>query len=81
MIKSGKSILFGHFLVKLFQISCVHIWIFLNTNDNTSHMSDLVLILSLLYCLLFDDPALVLGCASEKDKKNVQLVSWEVKLF
>jgi hypothetical protein len=45
-------------------------------------MSDFVLILSLLYCWLFDDSALVLGVASEKDKTNsVKLVSWEVKLF
>ena len=45
-------------------------------------MSDFVLILSLFYRWLFDDSALVLGCASEKDKNNsVKLVSWEVKLF
>ena len=45
-------------------------------------MSDFVLILSLLYCWLFNDSALVLGVASEKDKNNsVKLVSWEVKLF
>ena len=46
-------------------------------------MADFVLILSLLYCRLFDDSALVLDRASEKDKKNnrVKLVSWEVKLF
>ena len=43
-------------------------------------MPHFVVILSLLYCWLFDDSALVLGCASEKDKKNsVKLVSWEVK--
>jgi hypothetical protein len=45
-------------------------------------MSDFVLILSLLYCWLFDDSALVFGCASEKDESNsVKLVSWEVKPF
>ena len=45
-------------------------------------MSDFVLILSLLFCWLFDDFALVLGHASEKYKNNsVQLVSWEVELF
>ena len=33
-------------------------------------MSDLVLILSLLYCWLFGGSALVLGCASEKVKKQ-----------
>ena len=31
-------------------------------------MSDFVLILSLLYCWLFNDSALFLGVASEKDK-------------
>ena len=70
--------------MKYFQITCVHICISLNTNDNTpitSHMSDFVLILSLLYCWLFDDSALVFGVASEKDKNNsVKLVSWEVFL-
>ena len=45
-------------------------------------MPDSVLILSSLYCLLFDDFALVLGCGSEKDKHNsVKLVSGEVNLF
>ena len=45
-------------------------------------MSDFVLILSLLYCWLFNDFALVLSVASEKDKNNsVKLVSWEGKLF
>ena len=45
-------------------------------------MSDFVFILSLLYCWLFDDSALVLGVASEKDKNNsAKLVSWEVKPF
>ena len=33
-------------------------------------MSDFVLILSALYCWPFDDSALVLGHASEKDKKQ-----------
>ena len=43
-------------------------------------MSDFVLILSLLYCWLLDDSALVLGLAGEKDKNDsVQLVSWEGK--
>ena len=41
-----------------------------------------VLILSSLYCWLFDDSALVLGRGSEKDKNNsVKLGSWEVELF
>ena len=45
-------------------------------------MPDFVLILSSLYCWLFDDSALVLGCVSEKDKNNsVKLVSWEIELF
>ena len=45
-------------------------------------MFDFVLILSSLYWWLLDDSALVLGCASEKDKNNiVKLVSWEVNLF
>ena len=45
-------------------------------------MSNFVLILSSLYCWLFDDSALVLGRASEKDKNSsVKLVSWEVKHF
>ena len=44
-------------------------------------MPDFVLILSSLYCRLFDDSALVLGHGSEKDKNHsVKLVSWEVKL-
>ena len=48
----------------------------------TSHLPDSVLILSLLYCWLFDDSAFVLGRGSEKDKNiSVQLVSWEGKLF
>ena len=43
-------------------------------------MSDFVLIFSSLYCWLFDDSDLVLGCASEKDKNNsVKLVLWEIK--
>ena len=33
-------------------------------------MSDFVLILSLLFCWLFDDSAFVLGHASEKEKNN-----------
>ena len=45
-------------------------------------MSDFILILYSLYCCQFDDPALVLGVPSEKDKNNrVKLVSWKVKLF
>ena len=45
-------------------------------------MSAFVLILSLLYCWLFDDSALVFGVASEKDKNNrAKFVPWEVKLF
>ena len=45
-------------------------------------MSNFVLILYSLYCWQFDDSALVLGVASEKDKNNsVKLVSCEVKLF
>ena len=45
-------------------------------------MSDFVLILSSPYCWLFDDSALVLGRASEKDKNSsFKLVSWEVNLF
>ena len=39
-------------------------------------MSDFVLILSLLYCWIFGGSALVLGCASEKNK-SVKLVSRE----
>ena len=35
-ITSGKSTLFGHFFVKYFLITCVHICISLNTNDNTT---------------------------------------------
>ena len=31
---SGKSTLFGHFFVKYFQITCLHICISLNKNDN-----------------------------------------------
>ena len=52
----------------------------LNTNDITTILRlDLFF---LLYCWLFDDSALVLGPASEKDKNNsVQLVTWEIKLF
>ena len=38
-------------------------------------MSDFVLILTFLYCWLFDDSALALDHASEKDKNNsVKLV-------
>ena len=45
-------------------------------------MPDFVLILSLLYCWLFDDSVLVLGYWCEKDKNNsVKLGSWEGKLF
>ena len=45
-------------------------------------MPDFVMILSLLYCWLFDDSALVLGRGSKKDKiYSVKLGSWEVKLF
>ena len=35
MITSGKSTLFGHFLVKYFEVTCVHICISLDTNDIT----------------------------------------------
>ena len=42
-------------------------------------MSDFVLISPSLYCWVFDDSALVLGVASEKNKNNsVKLGSWEV---
>ena len=34
-ITSGKSTCFGHFLVKYFQVTCVHICISLNKNDIT----------------------------------------------
>ena len=45
-------------------------------------MPDFALILSLLYCWLFDDSALVLGRGSEKDKNNsVKLGSLEGQLF
>ena len=45
-------------------------------------MPEFVLILYLFDYWLFDDSALVLGVASEKDKNNsLKLVSWEVKLF
>ena len=80
-IMPWKLTLFWRFFVKLF---CSHLyfskykWYY----PNTSHMSDFVLIFFSLYCWLFNDSALVLGPASEKDKNNsVQLVSWEVKLF
>ena len=35
-----------------------------------SHISDFVLILSSLYCWMFDGSALVLGCESEKEKQE-----------
>ena len=78
---SGKSALYGHFFVKFFQITCVHICIYLNTNENTPILHT-CLTLSSLYCWLFNDSALVLGVASEKDKNNrVKLISQEVKLI
>ena len=58
------------FFVKIFQITFVLIciskykWYY----PNTSHMYELVLILFLLYCWLFDDSALVLGPAVKKTK-------------
>ena len=67
------------FFVKFFQIT----FVFLFIHDITLILHTcLNSILFLLYCWLFDDFALVLGPASEKDKNNsFQLVSWKVKLF
>ena len=42
----------------------------------TSHMSDFVLILSLLYCWLFGGSALVLGPAGEKPKNSTVKLGW-----
>ena len=52
---SEKSTLFGTEIVNYFQVTCVHICISRNANDTpyTSHMSDFLLMLSLLYCWLF----------------------------
>ena len=45
-------------------------------------MSDIVLIISRLYCLPIGGSALVFGCASEKEKNNsVKLVSLIVQLY
>ena len=77
-ITSKKSTLFGHFLWSIFWSPvftsvCLFIQRFYPYN---SHMSGFVLIMSLLYCCLFDGYDLILGCASEKEKNNsVQLVS------
>ena len=47
-----------------------------------SHLSEFVLILSLLYSWVFNGSALVLSRASEKEKnKSVKLVSREGELF
>ena len=53
-----------------------------NHNNGLTMLHTFVLIWSLLYCWLFVGSALVLGCASEKEKnKSVKLVSREGKLF
>ena len=69
-ITSGKSTLFGHFFVKQFQITCVHICIYPNTNDNTLILHTC---LTLPWCCVcstasYDDSALVLGRASKKNQ-------------
>ena len=83
-ITSQKSTLFGHFVVKYFQITCVDIWFFLNkiVIPYTSHMSDFLLILPLLYYWPFGGSAFVLGCASEKAKNySVKLLSSKLFFF
>ena len=67
----------GHIFVKYFW-SPVFIFVFLLIKmilPLYSHMSDFVLILSLLYCWIFGGFALVLG------RKSINLVSREVKPF
>ena len=78
-ITPWKSLLFWCFFVKLFLITFVHICISQNTNDITSILHTCV-ILFLLYCWLFDDSALVLGPASEKDKKTIASSCFHGKL-
>ena len=75
-ITSGKSTLFGHFFWSILGHLCSHLYFseYKLYYPYTSHMSDFVLILSLLYRWIFGDYAFVLGHASGKEK--TRLSSW-----
>ena len=77
-ITSGKSTLFGIFLWSIF-MSPVFTSVFLYKwhYPYTSHMADFVLILTSLYCWIFGGSALVLGHASEKEKKQERQVGFK----
>ena len=84
-IMSGKSTLFWHFFVKYFQITCVDIWISLNTNNNTPILHTCMTLYWSCLCSTTSHSVVkfvFLGCGSVKARNySVKLVSLKVKLF
>ena len=84
-ITAGKSTLFGHFFVKYVLVTCVHICIYLNTNEITPILHTC---LTLCWsCLCSTARYLVVLFwfwvvrVKQKKNKSVKLVSREGKLF